>query len=113
MRDNFMRHRADYDLEHVIGLFCCTFRIRGWFGKDYICRKNDGDPEVMDAFKCHFMNMSQWCLLEKFWKEYPDLVEGLDSNLMLREEDLSPLPWETSERSISQDSVQESRGISC
>lgn len=90
MRDNFIHHRADCDLEHVLGLFCCTFRIKGWFGKHFITRENDGDPIVMPEFVEDFMNSSNWCLLEKFWVEYPSLVAGMHSTFMLHEKSLEP-----------------------
>jgi hypothetical protein len=88
LRDNFIQLQPEYDLELVLGLFCCTLRITGWFGKEFICRENDGDPEVSEDFISHAMDTSHWCLLEKFWVEYPDLVAGLDPSLMFHERNL-------------------------
>jgi len=86
MRDNFIRHRSRYDLEHVIGLYCCALRLRDWFGRNFIHRENDGDPQVSKEFIRQIMDGSKWALLESFWIEFPDLVQGLDPDVMLRQE---------------------------
>ncbi|KAL2793954.1 hypothetical protein BJX66DRAFT_305161 [Aspergillus keveii] len=88
MRDNFIRHRSEYDLKHVLGLFCCMFRIRGCSGSDFITRTNDGEPQAKDDFIRRTMDSSCWCLLEEFWIEYPELVENLDLGLMLQRDSL-------------------------
>ncbi|KIW04976.1 uncharacterized protein PV09_04138 [Verruconis gallopava] len=90
MRDNLIRYGSKYELESVIGLLCCTYRIRGTFTKDFITREYNGEPQPTDEFYAQFMDISNWGILERFWKEYPDLMEGIDSSLMLREENLMP-----------------------
>ncbi|KAL4860492.1 hypothetical protein BDV12DRAFT_181508 [Aspergillus spectabilis] len=89
IRDNFIRHRSEYDLEHVLGLFCCMFRIRGCSGSDFITRTNDGEPQAKDDFIRQIMDSSCWCLLEEFWIECPELVENLDPGLMLQRDSLT------------------------
>lgn len=89
MRDNFIRYHEQYDdLEHVLGLFCCTVRIGGFFGKTVIIRENDEEPRVREDFKQQFMNPSSWFILERFGLECPQLVEGLDPSVFIQEEDL-------------------------
>lgn len=89
MRDNLIRHCSQYDLEHLLGFFCCTFRVRGFFGTEFISRTNDGEPHAKEEFIRHIMDPSSWCLLERFWIEFPDLVKGLDPSLMLRQDSLT------------------------
>ncbi|KAI9373935.1 hypothetical protein BJX61DRAFT_551919 [Aspergillus egyptiacus] len=90
MRDNLILHGAKYDLGSVFGLLACTCRVRGGFNQELFIRENDGDPEVHPDFYQRFMNPGQWGLLEKFWTEYPELVQGLDPAVMLRAEYLLP-----------------------
>lgn len=50
---------------------------------NFICRKNDEDPQFSDEFLRKITDISQWTLLETFWSEYPDLVQGLPLEIML------------------------------
>jgi hypothetical protein len=36
------------------------------------------------------MQLENWGILESFWHKYPDLVEGLDTDLIFREQNLMP-----------------------
>lgn len=90
MRDNLILHGSKYDLESVFGLLACTCRVRGGFNKELFIRKNDGDPKVHPDFYQRFTDSSQWGLLEKFWTEYPELVQGMDLAVMLPAEYLLP-----------------------
>ncbi|KAH6612172.1 hypothetical protein C7974DRAFT_92379 [Boeremia exigua] len=86
LRDNFIRHSRQHDLECVVGLFCCSLRIKNWRGMSFVYRKNDEDPQVSDDFLQKIQDVSQWTLLETFWNEYPDLVQGLHPEIMLRQD---------------------------
>ncbi|KAF9893309.1 hypothetical protein FE257_011739 [Aspergillus nanangensis] len=91
LRDNLIRHGDKYDMESVLGLLSCTCRVRGGFNQEIIVRKNDGDLQVHPGFHRRFHTTDEWGLLEKFWIEYPELVEGMDPGIMLREESLISL----------------------
>ncbi|KAL6229319.1 hypothetical protein BDW75DRAFT_235296 [Aspergillus navahoensis] len=73
---------------HVLGLFCCMFRIQGCSGSDFITCTNDGEPQAKDDFIQQIMDLSYWYLLEEFWIKYPELVENLDPGLMLQRDSL-------------------------
>lgn len=90
MRDNLIKHHSKIDLQDVLGLIGCTCRIRGAFNSDFITRENDGEPQVDERFYQRFMSLDGWGLLEKFWTEYPELVEGMDRSVLIQEEHLIP-----------------------
>ncbi|KAH3957499.1 hypothetical protein HBI81_184210 [Parastagonospora nodorum] len=89
-RDNLIKHGAKFDLERLVGFLACTYRIRGCFNKEFICRVNDGDLQICPSFYEQISKIENWGILESFWHKYPDLVEGLDTNLMFREQNLMP-----------------------
>jgi hypothetical protein len=90
MRDNLIKHESKYELEHVFGLLGCTYRIRGTFAREFITREDDGEPIVSEEFYKQFTDIANWGILERFWKEYPELVDGMDTKSMLCEENLIP-----------------------
>ncbi|KAF3021136.1 hypothetical protein E8E14_013760 [Neopestalotiopsis sp. 37M] len=45
------------------------------------------DPKM---FNTYIMHDGAWLLHEKFWKEYPELVDGLDANIMFKDGQLLP-----------------------
>lgn len=83
LRDNLIRYSLRHDLESVLSLYCCSLRIKDWGEMNFICRKNDEDPQFSDEFLRKITDISQWTLLETFWSEYPDLVQGLPLEIML------------------------------
>ncbi|EEU33814.1 uncharacterized protein NECHADRAFT_17059, partial [Fusarium vanettenii 77-13-4] len=78
MRSRLATNWKDYDLEAVFGLLGCTCRLRGVFNGKFITREADGEPQVDQSFLRLFTRKSAWGLLEKFWVEYPELVQDLD-----------------------------------
>lgn len=84
MINNYVGH----DIEVAMGLFLCSSRIRGFFNSNIITRQNDGELELDEEFYQQFTDPNGWGLLERFWTEYPDLVEGMDPSVMIREEQL-------------------------
>lgn len=81
-------HQSTHDIDAAIGLFLCSYRIRGAFNGSFITRQNGGDLEIDAQFYEQFMAPDKWGLLETFWVQYPDLVQGLDPKLLIRQEDL-------------------------
>lgn len=90
MRSKLAIHWKQYNLEEVFGLLGCTCRLRGTFNKNFITRRDGGDPEVDETFLQIFMDRDNWGILEKFWVEYPDLVDGLDASVLVLEQQLLP-----------------------
>jgi hypothetical protein len=91
LRDQMALHCSKHNLESVFGLLSCTVRVRGFFNANFIKRENGGEPQVDEAFLERFTKMEGWGILERFWSEYPELVEGIDGNIMIREEHLLPV----------------------
>ncbi|KAI5927510.1 hypothetical protein F4810DRAFT_267933 [Camillea tinctor] len=90
LRDQLILHWSKYNLESVFGLLSCTIRIRESFNGSFIKRENGGEPQVDEAFYQRFMHRDGWGILERFKAEYPDLMEGIDDKIMIREEHLLP-----------------------
>jgi hypothetical protein len=67
IRDNLIRHGSKYELEGVMGLMCCTLRLRGSFGADFIYRCNGDEPQVSDDFYRQIFDTSNWGILSRFW----------------------------------------------
>ncbi|KAI0600327.1 hypothetical protein F4775DRAFT_590655 [Biscogniauxia sp. FL1348] len=91
LRDRLVLHWTKYNLENVCGLLSCTVRIRESFNGNFIKRENGGEPQVDEAFYERFIHKDGWGLLERFRTEYPALTEGIDDNIMIREEHLLPV----------------------
>ncbi|KAI1491620.1 hypothetical protein F5X96DRAFT_460235 [Biscogniauxia mediterranea] len=91
LRDRLVLHWSKYSLESVFGLLSCTVRIRESFNGNFIKRENGGEPQVDEAFYERFIHEDGWGLLERFRTEYPELTEGIDDNIMIREEHLLPV----------------------
>jgi hypothetical protein len=90
LRDRLILHWHKYNLENVFGLLSCTVRVRSSFNGNFVVRENDGEPQVDEAFYKRFTQEDGWGILERFWIEYSELVEGVDRNIMIREEHLLP-----------------------
>jgi hypothetical protein len=90
MRDNLIKHGVKYNSNEIWGLLSCTFRIRGCFNKDFICREEEGELHLKAEFYEQFINVENWGILERFWAKYPELVQNLDQRKMLYEESLLP-----------------------
>lgn len=88
IRENMIRHQGSIDMDAAIGLFLCSFRIRGAFNTAIITRQNDGELEIHPDFFKRFTDPANWGLLETFAAKYPQLVAGVDPNAMLKEQDL-------------------------
>jgi hypothetical protein len=68
IRDNLIKHGHKYELEGVMGLMCCTLRLRGSFGTDFIYRQNGEEPRVKDDFYRQIFDTSNWGILSRFWE---------------------------------------------
>ncbi|KAH6649044.1 hypothetical protein BKA67DRAFT_576630 [Truncatella angustata] len=90
LRDRLVLHWRKYNLENVFGLLSCTIRVRASFNGNFVTRENDGEPQVDETFYRRFMQEDGWGVLDRFWTEYPELVEGLDYNFRIGEEHLLP-----------------------
>jgi hypothetical protein len=90
VRNKLIRDRDKYDIDEVIGLFLCTYRIRGSFNSNFITREDGGELQVDANFYRRFMDPEGWGILERFWIEYEDLVADLNPNFMIREVHLLP-----------------------
>lgn len=89
MRENFIKHGKKYVDEAISGLLFCTWRIRGTPNVNFIVRGEDGEVEIDPDFLAKISTPEGWVLLERFWIEYPELVEGLDPDrFMISEKDL-------------------------
>lgn len=90
MRDNFIKHGMKYCTAEVFGLLFCTCRIRGTINShNFVCGGPDA-PTVDPEFLARIWDVDGWVLLDKFWIEYPELVEGLDqATVMITERDLA------------------------
>lgn len=98
MRDNFVKHGTKYCREEVFGLLFCTCRVRDTPNSDFLIRNTssgsggNGEENVYQvdpAFAHRITQVENWVLLDKFWIEYPELVEGMDrESIMISEKDL-------------------------
>lgn len=91
MRENIIRLGSQYDLEKVFSLLASTQRLsREFKTTNYVHRRDGGDFIIDERFETYIMHHGAWLLHEKFWKEYPELVNGLDANIMLKDGQLLP-----------------------
>jgi hypothetical protein len=89
MRDNLIKYGMKYCTAHVFGLFFCTCRVRDTANTDIIAPNEGSDPKVDPNFLAKISTVDGWVLLDKFWAEYPELVEGMDpSKFQISEQDL-------------------------
>jgi hypothetical protein len=89
MRDNFIRTGMKYCRSEVFGLLFCTCRIRDTPNSDFVTRTRGGDPEVDPKFIEKISTVEGWVLLDRFWTEYPELVDGMDvDKFKISEKDL-------------------------
>src|SRR2546429_3049453 len=78
MRDNLVKHWRKYDRIEAIGLFFCTSRVRDTPNSTFIIRDPGTEPYADPDFLRRASSDDGWALLEKFWTEYPEVVEGMD-----------------------------------
>lgn len=91
MRENIIRLGSQYDLEKVFSLLASTQRLsREFKTTNYVHRRDGGEFIIDERFETYIMHHGAWVLHEKFWKEYPELVNGLDANIMLKDGQLLP-----------------------
>jgi hypothetical protein len=77
------------DRFEVLGLLFCSCRIRDTPNSTFIIRKPGADPYVDPQFLQKVCSTDGWVLIDKFWKAYPELVEGMDPDrFMISESDL-------------------------
>ncbi|KAK9776783.1 putative BZIP domain-containing protein [Seiridium cardinale] len=88
VRERLVLHYSEYNLEELFGLLSCTMRVRASFNGRFINRENDGEPQVDERFLERITQKSGWGILDKFWNEYPDLFQGVEPDILLREEHL-------------------------
>lgn len=88
IRENMIRYQSSIDMDAAIGLFLCSFRIRGAFNTNIITRQNDGELEINPDFFRRFTDPTNWGLLETFVTKYPELAAGLSSSAVMKEQDL-------------------------
>jgi hypothetical protein len=89
MRDNFIKHGMKYCRGEVFGLLFCTNRIRDTPNADFVVRSGGAALQIDPHFLDQISNLDEWVLLDKFWIEYPELVEGLDPRkFMITEQNL-------------------------
>lgn len=89
MRDNIISSGTKYCRPEVFGLLFVTCRLKNTPNADWIVRSADEEPRLDPSFVETFNNMENWVLLDRFWRDYPELVKGLDPHkFMISEQDL-------------------------
>ncbi|QKX61359.1 uncharacterized protein TRUGW13939_08507 [Talaromyces rugulosus] len=90
VRDNLIKHGSKYWQNEVFGLLFCTCRIRGTHNTNFPSFESEDEAFRIDVSLLErASNVHNWVILEAFWKEFPELVEGLDPKaFMITEKDL-------------------------
>lgn len=90
VRDNFIRLGPSYWRDEVFGLLFCTCRIRDTPDTGFSTTDFGGNTFQIDlSFMERASHADNWVLLKRFWDEYPELVDGLDSEIyMITENEL-------------------------
>lgn len=89
MRDNLIKHGLKYCRPEVFGLLFCTCRVRDTPNSDFLIRNGEANIQIDPFFLHRISNLDGMVLLDRFWNEYPELVEGMDpEKFMIREKDL-------------------------
>jgi hypothetical protein len=60
----------------VFGLLFCTCRIRDTPNADFVVRNGGADTQIDTDFLDRASNVDGRVLLDRFWTEYPELVDG-------------------------------------
>jgi hypothetical protein len=89
VRDNFIQTGMKYCRPEVFGLLFVTCRLKDTPNADWVVRNGSEEPQIDPDFVSIFSNLDNWVLLDRFWRDYPDLVKGLDpAKYMISEQDL-------------------------
>jgi hypothetical protein len=95
MRDNAIRLGSKFIPKEVYSLLASTQRLSRQFRTINYGPGREGSCFIIDlvdrkTFNTYIMHDGAWLLHEKFWKEYPELVDGLDANIMFKDGQLLP-----------------------